>query len=316
VSSPAPDGPGTAQLAPPGRMVHRSQRRVWRPSSLSEVGMGRVLMVGRSDALFDGVRGRAELGGHDILRCDRMVDGLRALRHHACDVLLTDPETTIGDSLAVARELALLHPSVRVIALWPAATNHEIIAAMRANVFACFTEPLDEGAIADMVRSALCAPDWRDGIQVISGLPHWLTLRVACHLVTADRLVRFMSELQQSLVPDEERDLLIAAFRELLLNAMEHGAGFDSDKVIEVTAAKTARAIVYHFKDPGPGFDTEDLKHAARSERPEDVLASAMARAAMGLRPGGFGVLIARQIADELVYNERANEVLMVKHLG
>ena len=35
-----------------------------------------------------------------------------------------------------------------------------------------------------------------------------------------------------------------------------------------------------------------------------------------GLRPGGFGMLIAREIADELVYNERRNEVLMIKHLS
>ncbi len=34
-----------------------------------------------------------------------------------------------------------------------------------------------------------------------------------------------------------------------------------------------------------------------------------------GLRPGGFGMLIVRQIVDELVYNERGNEVLLIKHL-
>ena len=33
-------------------------------------------------------------------------------------------------------------------------------------------------------------------------------------------------------------------------------------------------------------------------------------------RPGGFGMLIARQVADELVYNESGNEVLLIKHLG
>jgi anti-sigma regulatory factor (Ser/Thr protein kinase) len=33
------------------------------------------------------------------------------------------------------------------------------------------------------------------------------------------------------------------------------------------------------------------------------------------MRPGGFGMLIVRQIVDELVYNERGNEVLMVKYL-
>ena len=45
------------------------------------------------------------------------------------------------------------------------------------------------------------------------------------------------------------------AFREMLINAMEHGAGFDPEKVVEVTAARTDRSIVFHFRDPGRGFD-------------------------------------------------------------
>lgn len=272
-------------------------------------------MIGRSDELFEDLRRRTGLADGEMHCCVDMVDALRQLRQHSWDVLLTDPEITTNASLALAEELSLLHPSVRVIALWPAATNQEIIAAMRARVFACFSAPFDRDEIADMIRTALRATDWRDGIEVISGLPQWLTLRVACHLLTADRVIRFMSEMQKG-VPDDERDLLIAAFRELLLNAMEHGAGFDADKIIEVTAAKTARAIVYHFKDPGPGFDAEDLNHAARSQQPEDVVASAIERAEKGMRPGGFGMLIAREIADELVYNERRNEVLMIKHLS
>jgi anti-sigma regulatory factor (Ser/Thr protein kinase)/CheY-like chemotaxis protein len=276
--------------------------------------MGRVLMIGRSDRLFDGLRGHPVLKDHDVQSVPGPVEALRHLRDQAWDVLLTDPATSTGASLEVAREFAVLSPGIRVIALWPDATQEDIIAAMRAKVYACFSEPFDVNEIADMVSGALRATNWRDGIEVISGSPHWVTLRVACHLVTADRLTRFMSELQDD-VPDEERDLLLVAFRELLLNAMEHGAGFDPEKVIEVTAAKTARAIVYHFKDPGAGFDPEDLKHAARSPEPEEVISSALERAALGLRPGGFGMLIARQVADELVYNERSNEVLMIKHL-
>ncbi len=126
--------------------------------------------------------------------------------------------------------------------------------------------------------------------------------------------MQFMNKYQRAL-PDPERDLLIAAFREMLLNAMEHGAGSDADKVIEVTAAKTARAIVYHVRDPGGGFNRDELAHARAVGEPEHILATALRRAEMGLRPGGFGMLIARQIADELVYNERGNEVLLIKHL-
>lgn len=278
--------------------------------------MGRVLMVGPSEELFQELRQNPGLRDHDVQRCDGIVEALRHLRQQSWDVLITDPAASIGDSLAVAAEASLLRPSIRVITIWPAATHQEVIAAIRANVFACFTEPFDRSELADMVRTALCTPEWRNGIEVISGLPNWLTLRVECHLITADRLIRFISELQQSIVPDGQRDLLIAAFRELLLNAMEHGAGFDPGKVIEVTAAKTARAIVFHFKDPGLGFDMEGLTHAAASSDPDAVLAAAMERAEKGMRPGGFGMLIARHVADELVYNERRNEVLMIKHLS
>ena len=152
----------------------------------------------------------------------------------------------------------------------------------------------------------------RDGIEVESGLPNWLTLRVTCRLLTADRLTRFMSEWRAD-VPVGERDLLMTAFREVLLNAMEHGAGFDPQKVIKVTAARTARAIVFHFLDPGDGFDHEDFRtppivRADGSQSMTDY------RADTGLRPGGFGMLIVRQVVDELVYNEKGNEVLMIKH--
>jgi anti-sigma regulatory factor (Ser/Thr protein kinase) len=101
----------------------------------------------------------------------------------------------------------------------------------------------------------------------------------------------------------------------MLLNAMEHGAGFDPEKAIDVTAARTARAIVYHFRDPGSGFNRAELVHAAESSNPGHVMLSAAQRADLGMRPGGFGMLIVRNIVDEVIYNERGNEVLLIKHL-
>ncbi len=34
-----------------------------------------------------------------------------------------------------------------------------------------------------------------------------------------------------------------------------------------------------------------------------------------GLRPGGFGILIAREMVDEMIYNESHNEVILIKYL-
>jgi anti-sigma regulatory factor (Ser/Thr protein kinase) len=71
---------------------------------------------------------------------------------------------------------------------------------------------------------------------------------------------------------------------------------------------------VFHFKDPGNGFDRSDLRHAAVSATADAAVAVLDHRNDTGLRPGGFGMLIARQVVDELVYNEQGNEVLMIKH--
>jgi anti-sigma regulatory factor (Ser/Thr protein kinase) len=38
-------------------------------------------------------------------------------------------------------------------------------------------------------------------------------------------------------------------------------------------------------------------------------------REAHGLRAGGFGILFARKLVDEVTYNEHGNEVILVKYL-
>jgi anti-sigma regulatory factor (Ser/Thr protein kinase) len=276
--------------------------------------MGRLLIVRPEPALKEAIGRNTDLREHEVEYCGGDVEAVRRVRRRAIDVVVTDPSTFVDDDLALAAELRHVRPSLKLIVLAPATTHEDVVRALRAHVFACFTAPFEHSEIVSMAKAALDARDWQDGIQVISGLPHWMTLRVSCHLLTAERLVRFMHE-HASTLEAGERDLLLTAFREMLLNAMEHGAGFDAEKVIEVTAAKTARAIVYHFRDPGGGFDRSDLAHAAMSDAPEAVIASAIHRAEQGLRPGGFGLLIARQIADELVYNERGNELLLIKYL-
>jgi hypothetical protein len=72
--------------------------------------------------------------------------------------------------------------------------------------------------------------------------------------------------------------------------------------------------MVFYLRDPGPGFDVTALSHAAVT-RPDDPLAVAETRQAIGLRPGGFGLLITRLVVDEMIHSERGNEVLLIKHL-
>jgi anti-sigma regulatory factor (Ser/Thr protein kinase) len=72
--------------------------------------------------------------------------------------------------------------------------------------------------------------------------------------------------------------------------------------------------LLYRIADPGPGFKFEALSHAAGTDA-ANAIAHDAERSAKGLRPGGFGLMLIRAIADELIYNERRNEVLFVKYL-
>ena len=276
--------------------------------------MPRVLLVGDHPEIRHGLETSRALAGCEILTAAGNVAAVHTVRSRAIDVVLTNPDTPMHDDLALVAELRTSRPGLKAIVLAPAAAPSEFIAAIRSHVFACFVAPFDITAVADMTKRAIDAVDWRDGIRLESGLPNWIALTVSCRLVTAERLVHFMTEYRRDLA-DDDRDSLMTAFREMLMNAMEHGAGFDPEKVVHVIAVRTERAIVYHFRDPGTGFTPGQLERKALPDNEADPIALIERRVELGFRPGGFGILVAKQFVDEMFYNERGNEVLLIKRL-
>jgi anti-sigma regulatory factor (Ser/Thr protein kinase) len=274
----------------------------------------RVLLIGADPALAEGLRKDPSLEGCAIDAASGEAEGLRLLRRRAYDVVLTSPHTTLSEDLALLPELRGVRPGVKVILLAPETTPEDVIAALRAHAFAVFAHPHDPGEVASMAKKAVDSGTWRDGIEVRSAQPNWLSLRVNCRLLTAERVLSFLRELRPE-VEDGPRDDALLGFREILLNAMEHGGRFDPDKVVEVSAVRTARTIVYYVRDPGPGFRPEKMEHAASPEPEADPLAHMEKRLEQGLRPGGFGILMAKNVVDELIYSEHGNEVILIKHL-
>jgi len=241
----------------------------------------------------------------------READAMAHLASMAVDVVVISAHASSSRVMNIARRAQQLQPGVRVIVLASTLTADDIVAALKNQVYTCFTLPAPPEDLRSTIRQALADDNWQSGIEVISAVPHWIALRVACRRVNAERLTHFMNELAGHLSATE-RYQLITAFREVLLNAMEHGAAFDPDKVVEVHAVRTARTLVYYFKDPGPGFDVHAPQMVASED---DPLSHLDERAAQGRRAGGFGMLLTSKLVDEVHYNERGNEVILVKHL-
>jgi anti-sigma regulatory factor (Ser/Thr protein kinase) len=246
-----------------------------------------------------------------VTEIQREASALKHLASRPVDVVVISPATSPARAMTIAADARRLQPGVRVVVLAPSLTPADLITGLRAEVYDCFTVPAPPDELRDAIKTALEADGWTNGIHVESAVPHWISLRVSCRRVTAERLTHFMTELAGDL-PETERYQLIAAFREVLLNAMEHGAGFNPEKVVEVSAVRTRRTIVFYFKDPGPGFNVHAPSMVA-SER--DPLSHLGDREASGKRPGGFGLLLTSKLVDEIHFNERGNEVILVKHL-
>jgi anti-sigma regulatory factor (Ser/Thr protein kinase) len=116
-------------------------------------------------------------------------------------------------------------------------------------------------------------------------------------------------------LPEENRDTIAMAFRELLLNAVEWGGKFDPNRKVRIAYIRSSRLLLYRVADPGPGFQFGRLTHAAVGQPEESPFAHMTVRDELGIRPGGFGIAMTRAIADELIYNEAQNEVLFIKYL-
>ncbi len=273
----------------------------------------RVLLIGRDPRLGAALEESLTARSCEFDYAAGSADALRRLRRTPYAVAITDPKTSIEEDLALLAEMRSVRPGLRVIALAPTSTPEEVIAALRARVFLCKTAPFDAEEIADYAARAAVATDSLVGIEVLSAYPKWVSLRMNCQMLTAERLIAFLDELQSGLA-EAPRDELMIAFREVLMNAIEHGAQFHTGKMIDVAAVHTARAIVFYVHDPGAGFRWETLQHAAISNPPDAPNKHSELREQKGMRPGGFGILVARGIVDELIYSEVGNEVLLIKH--
>src|SRR5271154_189042 len=100
------------------------------------------------------------------------------------------------------------------------------------------------------------------------------------------------------------------AVMEMAHNAIEWGNLHQSDRLVNITYLIFDDRLEIVVRDQGPGFDRGDLPHAAIAGDPFTHLD---VREKLGLRAGGFGLLICQGMVDEMRYNDLGNEVTLLK---
>ena len=253
--------------------------------------------------------------GHDVEQAADGHEALQRLDAGACDIVLLDiglPGVSGLDVLAHAKAAA--SPPI-VIMMTADDTPETLLAAVSRQAYRYIRKPFAPTAIIDVVEDAIQnAQSAALSIEVVSAHPDWLEVVVPCVLEMTDRIQQFVMQLDTGL-PDAARESVAQAFRELMNNAIEWGGKLDPKRKVRISCVRARRMVLYRIADPGEGFDVDKLRHAAISNPDGNPIQHAIVREEQGIRPGGLGLMMTRSLVDELIYNERRNEVILIKYI-
>lgn len=89
------------------------------------------------------------------------------------------------------------------------------------------------------------------------------------------------------------------ALEEVLVNAIKHGNKYDPSKTIQVDHEIDEHRVVITITDEGKGFCPSNVPDPTADENLE--------------KPCGRGLMLMRAFMDEVVYNDRGNQVRLCK---
>jgi serine/threonine-protein kinase RsbW len=135
--------------------------------------------------------------------------------------------------------------------------------------------------------------------------PEKLSLRVRVTLA-ADRksvdpvVAQVMESVRSMKCVDGKEDAIELALLEALANAVVHGAKEDPTKVVEcLVACDEQRGILIIVRDPGPGFDPQEIPSCTVGE---NLFSN-----------HGRGIFLINQLMDEVKFHKNGTEIHMVK---
>jgi CheY-like chemotaxis protein/anti-sigma regulatory factor (Ser/Thr protein kinase) len=273
-----------------------------------------LLLVDDDPAIHELVRAMLADEAWEVDAVGSGEDALAALDKRRYNLVLTDIRMPGMDGLTLLKHIRERHPKVHVVVMTVHNTPDHIVGSLRNEAAGYVSKPFSRDSFIEALQNALSTSVEHNDIKILSDRPQWISLEVRCKLSTADRLIPFVRELPNDLDPDE-REQISTAFRELLMNAIEHGGHLDPKKVVRMSYIRTGKCIVYYLHDPGDGFSMDKLQHAAISNSADEPYKHLELREQMGIRPGGFGLLMTKNFADELIYSAKGNEVIFIKYL-
>ncbi len=124
-------------------------------------------------------------------------------------------------------------------------------------------------------------------------------LKIPSNLEEIAKVENMLESLKvQYAISDELYANILLAAVEAVTNAIEHGNNLDIQKFVSIELVKTEATIQLKISDEGGGFNPYTLADPTSEEFLE--------------KPGGRGVFLIQQLADEVLFKKDGSAVEMV----
>jgi CheY-like chemotaxis protein/anti-sigma regulatory factor (Ser/Thr protein kinase) len=220
------------------------------------------------------------------------------------DLMLPDIDGySICETLKLDRDTNLI-PVIMVTAL---TDQEDKVHGLQVGANTYLTKPFTADAIHGAIQNAL---NWLEDLKT-----NGTDGEIRFHLQSDTHYLEELNHLLGSLflfsgLSQVQVKQLTTAVRELGTNAIEWGHQKKTDRIVTVDYRIDPEKVTIDIKVTGPGFNPSNMAHAAY---PEDPVSHMMVRESLGLRDGGFGIMMARGLVDEMTYNDKGNEVRLIK---
>jgi len=273
----------------------------------------RVVVADDDNALRHAITKLLKSCGYEVTSFDNGADALEALQREPFDLAILDIWMPRMSGLEVLAHLRTEDNKPRIIIMTSDDTPETLLRAVREQAYDYVAKPFPPHDIIERAQRAL-HKEMEPPIEVICAQPHWVELLAPCTRGTVERIEGFILRLEVGL-SEELRGEVAQAFGELLKNAVEWGGKLDPNRKVRIAYVRTPRMLMYRIADPGQGFSFQNLEHAAIAHSSNHPVAHMEIREKKGIRPGGFGILMTKAAADELIFNDKHNEVIFIRYL-
>jgi len=268
--------------------------------------------------------------GHSYEKAYNGLDGLETFRAYNPDIVLSDISMANMDGLEMLKRIKFLKPDCIVIMLTAFNSEDYVVKAMQNGANNYLKKPAKRQELSALLRKYTAQLENMKQVKNVAVYEeeHTFSMKFKSNIEIIPAVCTYLiNETGSCFEEDVALDVKLG-LGELILNAVEHGnlgISFSekndavhadilqnlyikrlldpelADKNVEIYYEKSNNACKWVITDQGQGFDPESIPNPLSEEGI--------------LRLHGRGIFICKFHFDELFYNEKGNQVTVIKRI-